>query len=184
MAGNKTCRMVGHDCGLREQAQYGGAVLVALVDSPWKVVSAFGAAMVTALTGLWDGTPVQVQKLVVAAGVLWLLDVAMGVLRAWRRPEEGISSNRFGCSVTKAAVYGLSMVAAEAVDEGLGLGNAALTALATLIVIREATSFVENSALLGFPWPKAIADRLAAIRRAAGEETPCDPGGGSGPQGG
>lgn len=164
MAGGKTCRLVGHDCGLREQAQYGGAVLFALVDAPWKVVGAFAAAVAGAVSGLWDGTPVQVQKLVVAAGVLWLLDVAMGVLRAWRRPEEGISSNRFGCSVTKAAVYGLSLVAAEAVDEGLGLGNAALTALATLIVIREATSFVENSALLGFPWPKVITDRLAAMR--------------------
>jgi len=36
-------------------------------------------------------------------------------------------------------------------------------------VVREGTSGIENTAALGFPWPKALTDRLEKLGEKAGE---------------
>lgn len=166
----KSCRIVTEDCGARAQARYGGAVVVGMFDDPWRLLLAGLVSVVGFVSSTWAETPMNIQKLIIAAGVMWLLDTLSGVIRGFSRPDEGFSSAKFGCAITKALVYSLSLIAAETVDEALCLGNTFLLALASLILLRELSSFVENSAILGFPWPKPLLDKLEALREASGTE--------------
>ncbi|HUW12337.1 MAG TPA: phage holin family protein, partial [Anaerolineae bacterium] len=64
----------------------------------------------------------------------------------------------------KILVYLVSLLAACGIDYALGFDAAAMFAVAILICFREATSAMENSAALGFPWPEAVRKRLSKLQ--------------------
>ncbi len=123
---------------------------------------------VAAITGgvvveWWTAAPEALQKVVIGAGILTLADTLLGTIRAFARPE-GYDSAKFGRVLTKALVYMASLLGACGIDYALGFDAGVMFAVALLICFREATSTMENSAALGFPWPEAICKRLSKLQ--------------------
>lgn len=171
-----SCSLMVEECSLMNHLRYSGLLIVGLVDKPWQLVAGLLLGIAALVERQWVGTPMGAQKLLVALFVLWVVDTISGTIVGWVRHD--FSSARFGCTIVKALVYSLGIIAAETLDECTGLGNAFLVTLTTWMVLREASSFVENSALLGFPWPKSLVRRLTALREAIEESEPDGDGGG------
>lgn len=163
---SKTCRVVDVDADCLSHFQYAGIVFLSLFGDWWRLAA---AAAMAALAQLWHASPEGTQKLIIAATIIFTLDIVTGVLRAVLKREpkkepEGFSSDRFGCSVTKAAVYLCALTFGVAADAGLQLGSVWVTGIVTLIFLREASSVIENLALLGFHMPEFLTKHLSAMR--------------------
>lgn len=139
-----------------------GEYLARLVEGPFKTAGAFLASLVVLY---WDAAPQALRGAVVAAGVLFVCDIILGMTRALA--ERRFSSLGFGRAITKFVAYAVSLVAAWAVDYGLGVEAFAQLAMATLIAVREGISAMENSAALGVPWPASIRERLESLQEEA-----------------
>jgi len=163
-----TCSLMVEECGLFNHLKYGGLLIVGLVDKPWRFVAGLLLGLGALFERQWTGTPMGVQKLLVCLFVLWIVDTLSGMLVGWQRRE--FSSSKLGCTIVKALVYGLGVITAETIDEGLNMGSAFLVTLTTWMLLREATSIIENFAVLGFPWPKSLLRRLDLIKQIVDEE--------------
>jgi phage-related holin len=124
------------------------------------VLAAAGAAIVTT----WTDTPEGVQRMLQAAAVMCLLDLVSGAVRGWVKCE--FSSDKFGASFLKFAVYGMCLLGAFAMDHALNAGSVAVAVISTLIFVREATSFIENTGELGFQWPEALCKRITDLEES------------------
>jgi len=135
--------------------------LTKLLDCSW--FSALFASISLAIGAWWDKAPDALRALLIGAAVLWLSDTVLGVTRAWFAPNEKISSSKMGNGLCKLIVYAMSYLAAVGLDCALGVNAGLQLAVAGLIVVREATSCMENSAVLGFPWPGWVRERLEGL---------------------
>lgn len=156
------------DPGARGHAEY-IAVLLTAVFRDWLRVSL--AFLISCGIQAWGGVPEGLRALAIAAAVLFCVDLLTGIMRGLR--DRSFSSQRLGASLVKFLVYSLSMIAACALDSGLRVGSIFLAGVTLLVLLREATSVMENSAALGFPWPQWIVERLAKMRddSQSGEES-------------
>jgi len=77
-----------------------GEYLARLVEGPFKTAGAFLASLVVLY---WDAAPQALRGAVVAAGVLFVCDIILGMTRALA--ERRFSSLGFGRAITKFVAY-------------------------------------------------------------------------------
>lgn len=136
-------------------------ILARMFETTWHIIV---AALLGTASAIWMDTPEGIQRMLIAAGIMFVCDVVSGSIRAWRDCD--FSSDAFGRSLVKSTVYCISLIAAYAIDLALDTEHATAAAISTLIFLRESTSVIENTAALGFPWPDSITDKLSALRKS------------------
>jgi phage-related holin len=129
---------------------------------------------VTAVAAYWQSAPEVVRGLFVTAGVLYLCDSIAGTALALSRRQ--FRSDGVGRNILKLLAYLLSIIASWALGTCIGMQDALLAWVLLIVSLREGTSFIENSAQLGFPWPRGI---IAVLEKAREDAEECGPNGGT-----
>ena len=144
-------------------------------------VAAGVTCVAQALAAYWGAAPALTRTLLVAAAALYLCDTVAGTIVAVARKQ--FDSRRIGQNLTKLIAYLLSMMVGCAVGEALAASGVTeeilspytlMTWLLLVIAMREATSFVENSAVLGFPWPGRLLELLVRVKDEVEQQPPAD----------
>ncbi len=94
----------------------------------------------------------------------YTLGVLIAMLRKSPKSESGGLSSKAGFKglIRKAMIFMAVWIAAE-FDRALGV-DWARTTMILFWIGNEGLSLVENSAILGFPWPNAMRNALEAMR--------------------
>lgn len=132
----------------------------------WNRVAKTAAALAGAAAGLFGEWNALLTVLV------WFmtLDYITGLVCAWRgrspKTEGGGVSSRAGFDgLARKGLIMLIVLTATLLDHVLGNGSAPFqTAAASYYIANEGISILENSALMGVPYPKALRDALEALR--------------------
>ena len=127
------------------------------------------AAAAGAVVGWWAGLGVMPQVLAVGMGI----DYITGLRCAWKglstKTESGHISSEAGFDglSRKAAIIHGELLAGE-VDTAIGT-NAIAAAAMCFYIANEGVSILENTALLGVPYPGALMNALETMKQK-GEE--------------
>lgn len=133
-------------------------VLLRLVLPPCRTVVVSLAGCIVAV---WLHFPQGVRDIAAASFALFLIDTITGSWLALR--DKRFASRCFGRSLTKLVVYLLALLAAVPMGTVLRLDETLLLIILFLVAAREGSSVIENTADLGFPWPKWIIERLKKL---------------------
>lgn len=120
-------------------------------------------SLLSVLIGGWD-LPLRVLLILIA------LDILSGLAKGWK--ECNFSSRQFREGLLTKATFFLVIILAYQID--LVLGNAeplVRTITVTYYCVVEATSLLENAAVLGIPIPSFIVERLAALNPDKNQKT-------------
>ena len=136
----------------------------------WDRVTKGVAACAGAAIGLWCALPAAVQTL----AVFMAADYATGLICAWRgvsqKSERGTLSSKAGFDgLLRKGMMALVVLIAWQLDRALS-SNALHNAAVCFYIANEGISILENTALLGVPWPKRLREALDVIgERGEGE---------------
>lgn len=125
------------------------------------IAVALGAA--AGLIGEWN-------ILLTVLAWLMVVDYATGLICAWRgkspKTEGGGVSSRAGFDgLARKGLIMLIVLTATLLDKAVGSGNTLFqTAAASYYIANEGISILENSALMGVPYPKKLQEALEALR--------------------
>lgn len=135
-----------------------------------RIAKAVGAAVGAAagLLGEWN---------VLLSVLAWFMaiDYATGLICAWRgrspKTEGGGVSSRAGFDgLARKGLIILIVLMATLLDRAIGSDGAIFqTAACGYYIANEGISILENSALLGVPYPKAVMNALEALREKGDE---------------
>lgn len=122
----------------------------------------------------WDGAPDVTRHAIIACIAFYLLDMFTGSMVALKNGE--FSSGAFRKGLWKFVAYGSSALTAAGLDilfigHMLGDCYTVVTIILTIIAVNEASSIVEHSGKLGFPWPKKVIDMMAKLRETCEESS-------------
>lgn len=125
------------------------------------IAAALGAA--AGLLGEWN-------ILLTVLAWFMVIDYATGLICAWRgkspKTEGGGVSSRAGFDgLARKSLIILIVLMATLLDRAVGSGNTLFqTAAASYYIANEGISILENSALMGVPYPKKILEALETLR--------------------
>lgn len=121
------------------------------------------AAGVGALAGLWGGLPVLTQTMALFMAADYITGLICAAKGLSRKSESGTLSSKAGFEgLLKKGVMLLVVLIAYQLDQALG--SAVLhNAVVCFYIANEGISIMENSALLGVPWPDKLQDALEMI---------------------
>lgn len=125
------------------------------------VIAMVGSTVAQRMGG-WDGL---LELLVVFMVCDYALGVLIAILKKSPKSESGGLSSKAGFTglIRKAMILMAVWVAAE-FDRSLGV-DWARTTMVLFWIGNEGLSLIENSAILGFPWPDAMKDVLEAMKK-------------------
>lgn len=103
-------------------------------------------------------------------GLLMLLDILTGVVKAWKNKKLRSRNAWFGY-VRKILIF-VVVILANIIDTILGLNGVLTFGTVLFYVANEGLSIIENLAEIGVPVPKGISERLQVIESESekGEE--------------
>lgn len=126
------------------------------------IAAALGAA--AGLLGEWN-------VLLTVLAWFMVIDYATGLICAWRgkspKTEGGGVSSRAGFDgLARKGLIMLIVLMATLLDSAVGSGNTLFqTAACGYYIANEGISILENSALMGVPYPKTILDALEGLKK-------------------
>jgi len=132
----------------------------------WDRMTKIAAALTGAAAGMLGEWNVLLSVLAWMMGI----DYLTGLICAWcgRSPKTeggGVSSKAGFEGLARKGLMMLIVLTATLLDRAIGSGNALFqTAAAGYYIANEGISILENSALMGVPYPKTIADALESLR--------------------
>ena len=137
----------------------------------WDNVIKLAAAGVGAVLSWWTGLGVMPQTL----AVFMLVDYATGLMCAWRgvspKTQSGTVSSKAGFDgLLKKACIVLVVLIAVQLDAAIGT-QAMAAATMGFYIANEGISILENTALLGVPWPEGLKKALEAMRKKDEDDT-------------
>ena len=137
----------------------------------WDKVIKLAAAGVGAVLSWWTGLGVMPQTL----AVFMLVDYATGLMCAWRgvspKTQSGTVSSKAGFDgLLKKACIVLVVLIAVQLDAAIGT-QAVAAATMGFYIANEGISILENTALLGVPWPEGLKKALEAMRKKDEDDT-------------
>ena len=137
----------------------------------WDKVIKLAAAGVGAVLSWWTGLGVMPQTLAVFMAV----DYATGLMCAWRgvspKTDSGTVSSKAGFDgLLKKACIVLVVLIAVQLDAAIGT-QAMAAATMGFYIANEGISILENTALLGVPWPEGLKKALEAMRKKDEDDT-------------
>lgn len=124
--------------------------------------------------GYWAGAPELTQHAFVILLVFYIVDTISGGAVALKQGR--FSSEAFRKGLWKFVAYGTSIITGIGLDYLLmGYVMQENYVVATVMVgiaaVNEASSIMENSGKLGFPWPKRVRDMMAKLKAScSGDE--------------
>ena len=129
----------------------------------WDKIVKAAAAGVGAVLSWWAGLGVMPQTL----AVFMLADYATGLMCAWRgvspKTQSGTVSSKAGFDgLLKKACIVLVVLIAVQLDAAIGT-HAMAAATMGFYIANEGISILENTALLGVPWPEKMKTALEAL---------------------
>lgn len=129
----------------------------------WDKIVKAAAAGVGAVLSWWAGLGVMPQTL----AVFMLVDYATGLMCAWRgvspKTQSGTVSSKAGFDgLLKKACIVLVVLIAVQLDAAIGT-QAMAAATMGFYIANEGISILENTALLGVPWPEKMKTALEAL---------------------
>ena len=136
----------------------------------WDRIAKAAAAVLGAAAGLLG----EWNVLLTVLAWFMVIDYATGLICAWRgrspKTEGGGVSSRAGFDgLARKGLIILIVLMATLLDRAVGSGNALFqTAACSYYIANEGISILENSALMGVPYPKAILDALEGLRKEDG----------------
>lgn len=121
----------------------------------------------------WHAAPEVTRHAAIACLVFYLLDTFTGAMVALK--NGCFSSAAFRGGVWKFVAYASSTLTAVGLDylfvgHLLGDSYTVVMIILTIIAVNEASSIIENSGKLGFPWPQRIMDMMAQLRKVCEED--------------
>ena len=132
----------------------------------WEKMTKIAAALAGAAAGLLGEWNVLLTVLAWMMGI----DYLTGLICAWRgrspKTEGGGVSSKAGFDgLARKSLIIMIVLMATLLDRAIGSGQALFqTAAAGYYIANEGISILENSALMGVPYPKAIVDALEGLR--------------------
>lgn len=143
----------------------------------WDKITKIVCAAIGALTGLLGEWSIMLTVL----AWMMVIDYLTGVICAWRgkSPKSangGVSSKVGFDGLARKGIIVLIVLMATLLDRAIGTDGAVFqTAAAGYYIANEGISILENSALMGVPYPKAIKDALEVLQKKGnGEENDKD----------
>jgi len=131
------------------------------------------SVLASMLAAYWLGAPEVLRAALVGALCCTIADTVLGVTCAFCVSGRRFSSAAFGAVVRKLLVYCCGLLAGVGMDQATGqlLGKTVMFQLtfAVLICVREVSSLLEHSAVLGVPWPDALKRQLDLTRKRVDE---------------
>ena len=129
----------------------------------WDRMTKGMAACAGAVMGLWCALPAGVQTL----AAFMAADYATGLVCAWRgvshKSESGTLSSKAGFDgLLRKGMMALVVLIAWQLDRAMN-ANALHNAAVCFYIANEGISILENTALLGVPWPKRLRDALDVL---------------------
>lgn len=134
------------------------------MSAMWDKMVKTAAAIAGAVLSWWTGLGVMPQVL----AVVMVIDYLTGLMCAWRgvspKTEGGGVSSRVGFDglIKKAAIILVVLLAVE-IDTAIGT-NAIAAAAMCFYIANEGVSILENTALLGVPYPAALKNALETMK--------------------
>ena len=133
----------------------------------WDKMTRAAGALLGAAAGLLGGWNVMLTVLA------WMMtiDYATGLICAWcgRSPKTeggGVSSRAGFDGLARKGLMMLIVLTATLLDRAVGSdGSVFQTAACGYYIANEGLSILENSALMGVPYPKAVKDALESLRK-------------------
>jgi len=132
--------------------------------------------LASAVIGAAAGLLGEWNILLTVLACFMVMDYLTGVICAWRgrspKTEGGGVSSRVGFDgLARKALMMLIVLMATLLDRAAGIdGSAFQTAAASYYIANEGISILENSALLGVPYPKPLLRALEAMQDGETEE--------------
>jgi phage-related holin len=119
------------------------------------------------VTDYWESAPDVTKQVLWIGALFYLLDTFTGAAVALM--EGTFSSLNFRRGVWKFVAYSSSILVAVGLDYlfvGYLISDqyATVTVILTIIAVNEASSVIENSGKLGFPWPRRLIEMLEKIK--------------------
>ena len=137
----------------------------------WEKMTKIAAALAGAAAGLLGEWNVLLTVLAWMMGI----DYLTGLICAWRgrspKTEGGGVSSKAGFDgLARKSLIIMIVLMATLLDRAIGSGQALFqTAAAGYYIANEGISILENSALMGVPYPKAIVEALEGLRDGGDE---------------
>ena len=123
----------------------------------WDKITKAAGAMIGAAAGLLGGWNVMLTVLA------WMMCIDYG--RSPKTEGGGVSSKAGFDGLARKGLMILIVLMATLLDRAVGSGNALFqTAACGYYIANEGISILENSALMGVPYPKAIAEALEQLQ--------------------
>lgn len=137
----------------------------------WSKIVKLLAAGAGAVLSWWTGLGVMPQTLAVFMAV----DYATGLMCAWRgvspKTDSGTVSSKAGFDgLLKKACIVLVVLIAVQLDAAIGT-QAMAAATMGFYIANEGISILENTALLGVPWPEGLKKALETLRKKDEDNT-------------
>ena len=138
----------------------------------WDIIVKTAAAAAGAVAGYLGGLPVLVQVM----AIMMAIDYVTGLICAWKgvsaKSEDGTLSSKAGFEgLLRKGIMILIVYLAWHLDRAIG--SAILhNAVVCFYLANEGISILENTTLLGVPWPEKLRDALSAIGKGDGGEPP------------
>lgn len=132
----------------------------------WDRMTKIAAALAGAAAGLLG----EWNVLLTVLAWMMVIDYLTGLICAWRgrspKTEGGGVSSKAGFDgLARKGLIILIVLMATLLDRAIGSGSALFqTAAAGYYIANEGISILENSALMGVPYPKAIVDALEGLK--------------------
>lgn len=134
---------------------------VMVKNSALAVLALIGSTVANALGG-WDGALKVLVAMMFCDYVCGLL--VAGIWKKSNKSESGALDSKAGFKgIVKKCLVLMIVWLAAMMDRGLGLGYAR-NAVILFYIGNEGLSLVENTALMGFPWPSFLKNALNAVR--------------------
>lgn len=140
----------------------------------WDKITKAIAAALGAAAGLLGGWNVFLTVLAWFMGI----DYATGLICAWRGKSPkteggGVSSKAGFDGLARKSLIILIVLMATLLDRAIGTSNALFqTAACGYYIANEGISILENSALMGVPYPKIVLDALETLRKKGVDNDP------------
>ena len=133
----------------------------------WDKITKIAAALAGAAAGMLGEWNILLSVLA------WMMtiDYLTGVICAWRGKSPkteggGISSKAGFDGLARKSLIIMIVLMATLLDRAIGSGSALFqTAAASYYIANEGISILENSALMGVPYPKTIVNALENLRK-------------------
>ena len=133
----------------------------------WEKITKIAAALAGAAAGMLGEWNILLSVLA------WMMtiDYLTGVICAWRGKSPkteggGISSKAGVDGLARKSLIIMIVLMATLLDRAIGSGSALFqTAAASYYIANEGISILENSALMGVPYPKTIVNALENLRK-------------------